>query len=162
MKNGYYFLYRLLGILVNMYAYVILLIFVMTLFSGGPGWIMIGVFLCVCLVIYSTLSGRFGILVLMLKKPIRFALKEWINVNAYISIVVYGILLLCFTFTLTHLGQVVDSQKQIAARLPEGSMTFTKTQIMAAAELWGVISLMVVGHCIWTLRLVRRFRDFFQ
>jgi hypothetical protein len=163
MKNGYYVLYRLLGILVNMYAYIILFIFIMGLFYGASSWIItIGVFISVCLVIYSTLSGRFGTLVLMLKRPIRFSLKEWITVNAYISITVYSLLLLSIVLLLSNWGQFVTVAKQHPELTTKNGMTMTMAQYMAVFEFFLAISLMVVAHCIWTLRLVRRFRDFFQ
>jgi hypothetical protein len=145
-----------------MYAYVSLLICVMGLLYAGMGAALLPSFIALCLVIYSTLSGRFGTLVLMLNQPIRHSLKDWIKVNAFVSIVAYGLTFMASAVLLGRpevFSQIIKQNPEI---LKQNGVTVTTAQFMAVFKLILVISLMILVHCIWTLRLVRRFRDFFQ
>ena len=90
MNKGLVALYRIVGILVSLYAYMTLFGSLVALFSAAQGPILVFTFIAACLVIYSVLSTMFGRTVLMMQQPIRAGLKDWIKINAYISLAAYA------------------------------------------------------------------------
>jgi hypothetical protein len=166
MNKGLVALYRISGILVSLFAYIALFICVWALFSGAPGPFLIVTFLAACLVIYSVLSAMFGRMVLMMQQPIRATLKDWIKINDYISLVVSA---LVFLGTLPYIGNpgaikaAIDTVvKQHPELMRNYETSITPTQLMAVFRGAFFLSLLITAHCIWTLKLVKKYRGFFK
>lgn len=164
MNKGWLIVYRIVGILISFYAYMFLFSCLGALFSGAQvPYLLILVFIAACLVIYSVLSNMFGRLVLAMKQPIRASLKDWIKINAMVSVVVYGLLLFCMLMLVTASGLVEQSLRQHPEMLQIApTVTLTTTQFWAFIKGFLILCLLISGHCIWTLVLVRRFREYFK
>lgn len=151
--------YRLLGILVNMIAYLLLFSSAAFFFGGGPGGsAAMGFFVGACMVIYSTLASLFARVVLTLRQPMRYALKDWIKANAYVAVIFYAFVL--FISLVLSLGG--PTTEQILKQHPEAVPAASIPVVMELLHLSLIISTIVCTHGIWTLVLVRRNKAYFQ
>ena len=151
--------YRLLGILVNMIAYLLLFSSAAFFFGGGPGGqAAMGFFVGACMVIYSTLASLFARVVLTLRQPMRYALKDWIKANAYVAVICYALVL--FVSLVLSLGG--PATVQVLKQHPEAIPSASIPAVMELMRLSLAISIVVCTHGIWTLILVRRNKAYFQ
>jgi hypothetical protein len=161
MNKSLVAVYRITGIIVSLFSYLLLFSGLTALFQvGAQGMVLLGVFLAACLVIYSILSGMFARLVLMLGQPIRYSLKDWIKVNAYVSILFSGLALISMVIVVSNPAQLQTLTQQYPAEMRPTPAQLTQALALLKGLL--VICALTFAHCIWTLRLVRKFREFFQ
>jgi hypothetical protein len=159
MKRGLVVLYKITGILVGLFSYLMLFSCLTALFAKGPqGIIVLCLFVAACMVIYSTLSSLFVRLVLAQKQPMRYSLKDWIKVNAYVSVLFNGLLLFSAVAVLANPSSVA----QLLKEHPESIAPYTIDQFWSLIRGLLVVAALVCIHCVWTLRLVKRFRDYFK
>lgn len=159
MKKGTIMAYRLLGILVNMIAYLVLFSSAAYFFGGGPGGeAAMFFFVGACMVIYSTLSSLFARVVLTLRQPMRYALKDWIKANAYVALICY--LLMFFASLVLSAGGA--GTEQVLKQHPEAMRGISVATFMGLVHLLLVMSIIVCTHGIWTLILVKRNKAYFQ
>ena len=148
--------YRLLGILVNMIAYLLLFSSTAFFFGGGPGGEAAMLFFVgACMVIYTTLASLFARVVLTLRQPMRYALKDWIKANAYVAVICYTLAL----FASLNVSLGGPGAGQVLKQRPPGISIPAMMELM---HLSLVISILICTHGIWTLILVRRNKAYFQ
>ena len=161
MNKSLVAVYRITGIIVSLFSYLLLFSALTAFFQiGMQGMILLGVFFAASMVIYSILSGMFARLVLMLGQPIRYSLKDWIKVNAYVTLLFTGLGLISMTIVVSNPARLNTLMQQYPADMrPTPAMM---TQALAFLKGLLVVCALTFVHCIWTLRLVRKFREFFQ
>jgi hypothetical protein len=159
MKRGLLILYRSMGILISLIAYMMLFFVLSAFFEIGlQGLVLIPLFIAACLVIYSVLTGMFSRMVLMLQQPIRYSLKDWIKVNAYVSVIYTGLSMIASAVLLGNQSLLKTIyQQQVGA-----ASAITEAQLRSFLTANLIITSIIFIHCIWTLRLVKRFREYFK
>jgi hypothetical protein len=169
MKKGTYFTYRFLGTFVALMAYMGFFSFIVRLF-GGPlrSRLMLYIFVSGCMVIYSILSRLFSQVVLKEGKPLRKSLMEWIIANATVVIagLAYAIYVTQAKLTSPAFARPIleNFNKSLAekhlsnAYPPEFGHTMLVVSVMFVCTIIGI----GIIHAVWTLFLVKRYKDYFQ
>ncbi|TDX00401.1 hypothetical protein [Dinghuibacter silviterrae] len=165
MKKGTFFTYRFLGTFVSLMAYMAFFASVIRLFGVElHPKLMIYLFASGCMVIYSVLSRLFSQIVLKEGKPLRRSLKEWLIANA--AVLIAGIL-----YGLARMHSVFLSQPMVdrfSKTIADAHMTsqyppaVIHTELELSFVFFAVIVSVGIVHAIWTLFLVRRYKDYFQ
>jgi len=159
MKKGLFIAYRLIGTLISLMAYMFLFFVLAAIFEKGLQNILIlSLFLAACLVIYSALNGMFSRMVLLLQQPIRRSLKDWIKVNAYVWVIYSGLSIICCLVLVAN----PSIFRMISQQQPGIFGTITEQQLRSLMIGNLILMSIVLTHCIWTLRLVKRFGEYFQ
>ncbi len=162
MSHSYRIIYRILGILTSLLAYLFLAVMASLFFSAGFNpEILMPLFISICLVIYSSLSRLFFTMVIVQGKPLRLRLRDWIKANAIVSIIAVGfsflnILVVLISRDLQNqlLTQLRTMAKTMAANNKEyegAYNNFTNTTIIELGLFFVFIFGIILTHCIWTL-----------
>jgi hypothetical protein len=153
--------YRIIGIFVSLFSYLLLFLFLVAFFQVGvQGMMLLGLFLTACMVLYSVLSGMFARLVLIMGQPMRYSLKDWIKVNTIVSLIFSCLAVISISSALASPAQINLIIQQYPPEMrPNEAM---KSELLSVLKGILVICALTAVHCVWTLRLVRRYREYFK
>jgi hypothetical protein len=159
-KTAFNALYRIIGIVVSLFSYLLIFASLSALLTIGPQtMVLLGLFISASMVIYSVLSNRFARSVLVLAQPLRYALKDWIKVNDYVTLVFCAISLASSLSVVVNPSQI----QTILNQYPENVRPAVSVeQLKAVMGGLLVVSGLTLVHSIWTLSLVRRYKEFFK
>jgi hypothetical protein len=169
MSNNQRIIFRIAGFLLSFMGYMLLITAFGLVFGVEVSGITLGIlFLSACVVIYSTLSRFFFQVVIVNDRPMKYSLKDWIKINAYITSAWLAIATLGGIAVLAMpslLDKSVSDMLAAAAAQPGGA-TVTAAQGRSLFRVSDIISLILsvsgLVHCIWTLRLVKKYKAYFQ
>jgi hypothetical protein len=178
MSNNQRIIFRIAGFLLSFMGYMLLITAFGLVFGVEVSGITLGIlFLSACVVIYSTLSRFFFQVVIVNDRPMKYSLKDWIKINAYITsawlaiATLGGIAVLAMPSLLAVLAMPSLLNKSVsdmlaAAAAQPGGATVTAAQGRSLFRVSDIISLILsvsgLVHCIWTLRLVKKYKAYFQ
>jgi hypothetical protein len=167
MSKGFFILYRVFGAIMNLLSYLTLFLYISLLFEVGlQQELLAPLFVSACMVIYTTLSRLFSLSVLKNGKPMRRTLKDWIIANAVVSVLALGFTMFKILALLTSQSQInallAPYNAQLSSMYPGKSTPVMANMVVEAGVILLVILFMALTHCIWTLFLVRRNKDYFQ
>jgi hypothetical protein len=158
MSKGWVTAYRLIGIVVSLFSYLFLFAGIAGLLKIGlDGIVLLVLFISASMVIYSILTNMFSRLVLMLGQPMRHALKDWIKVNTYVTLIFCGLCLISGLPLLFVPGQIALMLQQYPPDIRPSA-----DQMRSLVEGLMVFAVLGFIHTIWTLRLVRRYHSVFK
>jgi hypothetical protein len=169
MSKGVFFTYRFLGTFVSLIAYIAFFRALFILYSFGlSGSLALQLFVSACMIIYSVLSRLFSQVILKEGKPLRRSLKEWVIANAVVLIagVVYGIYRWA-TQVLSPESQrsTMDVLAKFYADKPVKNVytpEMVHSMAVMAVCMGAVIFSAGIVHAVWTLFLVKRYKNYFQ
>jgi hypothetical protein len=166
MSNNQRIIFRIAGFLLSFMGYMLLITAFGLVFGVEVSGITLGIlFLSACVVIYSTFFFQ---VVIVNDRPMKYSLKDWIKINAYITSAWLAIATLGGIAVLAMpslLDKSVSDMLAAAAAQPGGA-TVTAAQGRSLFRVSDIISLILsvsgLVHCIWTLRLVKKYKAYFQ
>jgi hypothetical protein len=168
MSRPWRIIYRVLGFFLAFCAYTGLLFSFAALFeSGFDGNLMVSLFGAVCMVIYSGLARWFFQMAVIRNQAIKYQLKDWLIVNAIatIAIFLYNIYstdtLLHSPANLTKIAELIQTQE--AQNGTKGARHVSVEEFINGVETLSAMFVSVlIAHCVWTLRLVKKYKAYFQ
>jgi hypothetical protein len=151
----------LLPIAVILGVFVIISIFI----SLANPALLIGTFMLACIVLYVFTSFRFLMRGVTEQQPCKPSLREWIKVNAYVSIV-FCVMSLFQTIALlaqpSLITNVLSQQPELEAQLPENTSTDFLIRVMKITLYFTLaLSVILLLHIILTFRLLKQFKHIF-
>ena len=146
--------YRILGVFNNFIA--VLFLFSVIVNFGAVGFyppLLLPLFIAFSILIYTNLSAVFARQVLLDRKPLKHRLKDWIKVNAYVTLIysAFQFALLLIALLGTTLIEKLGSNFGVPAGTIRGMVIF----LMGS-------SILFIVHVILTFRYLRSFKDYFQ
>lgn len=161
MRKNLVLIYRIAGIIVSLVAYLVFFFALAIFFQVGfQGEVAIGVFMSGSMVIYSLLTGIFGRMVLLQGLSIRHSLRDWINVNAYVTLIFMGLCLYRIVRIAINPSPLKDLFDKLSTQMQVPAGTFEQALVMMKGV--SVICIIALVHSLWTLSLVRRYKEFFK
>ncbi|GAA4304105.1 hypothetical protein [Compostibacter hankyongensis] len=153
-RSGGFWTYRILGIFNNFIA-VLFLFGVMVNFgiAGFQPSLLLPLFIAFSILLYTNLSVVFARQVLQARKYLRTRLKDWIRVNAYVTLIysVFQFLLLLVVLTGSNVLETMGERLGMSVGTVRGVALFC----MASSVLLGV-------HVVLSFRYLRRYGAYFQ
>jgi hypothetical protein len=151
----------LLPIAVILGVFVIVSIFI----SLTNPTLLIGTFMLACIVLYVFTSFRFLMRGITDRQPCKPSLREWIKVNAYVSIV-FCVMSLFQTIALlaqpSLITNVLSQQPELEAQLPANtSMDFLIRVMKITLYFTLALSVILLLHIVLTFRLLKQFKHIF-
>lgn len=146
-----------MGAFTSLMSYVLFLTqLVFFLSTGLQPAILIVVFVTFCAAAYSFTSNMFREKVLVRQEFLAYKWKEWIKANGVVGlifciIIVIGVSIFWFGF-----------RPQGMAVPPEMEAAFKQSRTKVVFIIHFVYALCLATHIIWTFRLLRKNKDFFQ
>lgn len=168
MSNNQRIIYRIAGFLLSFIGYMALISSFGMIFGAEVSGLTLGLlFVSACIVIYSTLSRFFFHSAIVNNRPMKYSIKDWIKINAYITIVVLIIAVLGGVALLTIpsiLDQVMATMQTAATQAGGAAGNVSQSRnFYRTFEVFNIIiSVSGLVHCIWTLRLVKKYKAYFQ
>lgn len=153
-KKKKYLFYRILGSVDNLIA--ILILFSILIFFAAMGFnpkLLLVVFMALCMLLYTNLTAVFARYVMVKGNFLRYRLKDWIKVNAVVTILFAGIVTGILTWRLVDQDMLheVSAMSQVPERFLKASML----TLMGCMALLGI-------HVIMTFRYLRQFSHHFK
>lgn len=152
-KKQYWF-YRILGIVDNFISILFLFsVLVNFVAMGFHPYLLFYVFVAFSVLVYTNLTAVFARHVMVRGNFLRLRLRDWIRVNAFVTIIFSGFMTLMLTIVLLKPAYVEAISEQVsfpAASIRHGMMA-----------LWVCMVLLAI-HVIMTFRYLRLFRDAFR
>ncbi len=140
---------------------------IMVLILVGPAFanpsLLIVLFMVACVAIYTFTSFNFLLQGVDKNKRLNPSARDWIKVNAIVTIV-FAILMLLSSYTLfTQPGLVSDTLDQVRTQYPSADITeeglIKSVQSMMLA--FGIYSLLLLVHIFITFRLLKQLNFIF-
>ncbi|HVX49430.1 MAG TPA: hypothetical protein VHB48_04705 [Chitinophagaceae bacterium] len=166
MKPNFAF-YRLITfILLPIAGYIALnLLFILPSALANPS-LLLPVFIYFAVAMYTFASFIFFVKGVQAGKPMKASLKDWIKVNAYVSII---FALFAILATLTYLGSpqlqkiVADNFDKFKTAMGQQSIDESKFLLFLKRSLifLAVYSAVLVTHIIITLRIIKKYAGLF-
>jgi|GEM_PF-3586889 hypothetical protein len=153
-KKKKYLFYRILGSIDNLIA--ILLLFSMLIFFAAMGFsprLLLPVFMGLCMLLYTNLAAVFARYVMVKGNFLRYRLKDWIKVNAVVTLLFAGIVTGILTWRL--IDQDMLHQVSTSTQVPE---QFLKASMLTLMGCMGLLAI----HVIMTFRYLRQFHHHFK
>jgi hypothetical protein len=153
-KKKMYLGYRILGTVDNVIA--ILFLFALLINFAAMGFnasLLLPVFISLSILLYTNLTAVFARYVMVRGLFLRYRLKDWIKVNAYVTIIYAAFVILVMLWALlegTTLQRVSSSMG-----VPENLMH------NAILILMGCMALLII-HVVLTFRYLKEFADSFK
>lgn len=167
MNKRLILIYQIIGAALNVFAYVAFFSFVAVSFMMGLRLMILGpLFVAACLVIYTVLSRLFMHVVVKEQRPMRRSHKEWIVANAVV--VALGLGYAAFAFILALSDKAIteavlgELNRSAAGAGDKSTPQITYNSLVAISVSLSIVFLLGVVHSIWTLFLVKRYKDSFQ
>jgi len=128
---------------------------------------LILVFAMACIVIYSFASFKFLKLGIEREQPQTNKLKDWIKVNAYVSLLMFSLIFLNAVSILvsndaTLIGFVDEFLQQQSGLPPEFNSQFVLKMMRTASYFLFVIGAVGILHIRMTLKLVKEYDYLFE
>lgn len=155
-----YWPYRILGIVDNFIAVLFLfLVLINFAASGFQASLLLYVFISLAVLIYTNLAAVFARHVMVRKNFLRPKLKDWIKVNAIVTILYACITLAMLIWLMingTQIQKVIDNYtKEVPAEM-------MKNAIYGAIYFSIVCMGLLIIHVIMTFRYLRQYKDHFR
>jgi hypothetical protein len=150
----HYWPYRLLSIFDNFIA--VLFLFSVMVNFGAVGFyppLLLPLFIALSILVYTNLSAVFARQVLQSRRPLRSKLKDWIKVNAYVTLV-YAVFQFVVISVALISGTLIEKVSDTFG-LPAGTLRGMMIFLMLCSAGF-------VVHVIMTLRYLKQYRSFFQ
>lgn len=167
MSKGWYTTHRVIGSIMNVIGYFCLFMTVALIFELGIDKnLLLYLFVAVCMVIYCVLSRMMLHVVIREQKPMRRPLKDWIIVNAFGMIAGFVYLIVQNFVQLSDKAYVrytLDRSNEFTQKmLGSAAPPATYGALVNAAVFQSCIICIGIAHAVWTLFLVKRYKDSFQ
>lgn len=166
-------LYKVLTFLLQPVGYILLMMCVSSLVMSGfnPQFLLVGA-AGICVFIYLFLSFRFVAKTLVAHQPVRAKLKDWIKVNAYVTLLqalfmLFLVAMMLYVVpketlepTYKTIYEMVQSQQPGGEGL--GSFdTFVKS-MQRMFGVVGIVEMVLLVHVVMTLRLLKQYKEYFS
>ena len=128
--------------------------------------LMLSLAISACMVIYSVLSRLFTVSVFRTQRPLRPSLKDWINVNAIA--VTAGMAYSLYSLWAKILDPVLVKKllDALNAQMNEAyggkAAPATAGMLDSVAVFFSALLLGAIAHCVWTLFLVKKYKEYFK
>lgn len=149
-----YLFYRLLGSIDNFIA--IFFLFVMLLNFATMGFntmLLLPLFVSVSILLYTNFAAVFARHVMVKGNFMRYKIKEWIKVNAYVTIIYAGLVMLVILWSLTE-GTAIHTLSE--------NLQIPVTVIHELLLVILVCMALLATHVIMTFRYIKQFGDHFR
>jgi hypothetical protein len=149
-----YLAYRILGNIDNFIA--ILFLFALLVNFAATGFnmsLLLPVFISFSILLYTNLTAVFARYVMVKGNFLRFKLKEWIKVNAYVTIIYASFVILIMTWGLLEKTSLQKVSSTMG--VPENLLHNAIFILMACMVL-------LIVHVVLTFQYLKQFRDSFR
>lgn len=153
-KKNQYWVYRLLGIVDTFIA--VLFLFVVLINFAAMGFVtslLLPVFISLSVLLYVNLATVFARYVMVKGNFLRASLKEWIKVNAYVTIIYAVVVMLILSWKLND--QHFLKQVSATVDVPQNLLVNVCVFFIVCMGLLAV-------HVLMTFRYLKQFRDHFK
>jgi hypothetical protein len=155
-----YWPYRILGIIDNFIAVLFLfLVLINFAASGFQPSLLLYVFISLAVLIYTNLSAVFARHVMVRKNLLRPKLKDWIKVNAIVTILYACITLAMLIWLMMNGTQIQNVIDNYSKEVPAEMM---KNAIHGAIYFFIVCMCLLIIHVIMTFRYLKQYKDHFR
>lgn len=149
-----YLFYRILGSIDNFIA--IFFLFVMLLNFAAMGFntaLLLPLFISLSILLYTNFAAVFARHVMVKGNFLRYKIKEWIKVNAYVTIIYAILVIVLISWSLAD-GTVIEKLTE-TVQVPAS----TVHQLMVIIL---VCMLLLAVHVVMTFRYLKQFQDRFR
>lgn len=149
-----YLFYRILGSIDNFIA--IFFLFVMLLNFAAMGFntaLLLPLFISLSILLYTNFAAVFARHVMVKGNFLRHKIKEWIKVNAYVTIIYAVLVILLISWSLAE-GGVIEKLSE-TVQVPGSTIHQLMFVIMFCMVLLAV-------HVVMTFRYLKQFQDHFR
>lgn len=146
--------YRILGSIDNFIA--ILFLFIMLLNFAAMGFntmLLLPLFIAISILLYTNFSALFARHIMVRGNFLRYKIKDWIKVNAYVTII-YALLVILLTIWSLMEGSVVKNLSD-TLQVPASMIHQLLFVILLCMALLAI-------HVIMTFRYLKVFNDYFR
>ena len=150
--------YRILSFVVNFFCLLIALEILMSfpVIFSNPSFLL-PFFLMVALILYGWFSNIYFKRVYVLKTAVTKKLKDWVQVNAIVTLL-FCLILAAETIVIYQKPQLfLDALKNFS-----GSYPLTADIVKQTMLLLSIFALIILAHVIWTLALIRKNRHLIE
>lgn len=153
-RQKQYWTYRIIGS-INIFVaiFFLFLIFLGFLGIGFNRKLVFASFIWICVLIYTTLSVVFARYVMAEGNFIRPKLKEWIKVNAFVTVIFATIVLISFSLSLIETAVIQQVSKKISVPV---NWLYNSIFIFI-----GCMALLIV-HVLLTFHYLKQFNSHFR
>lgn len=153
-KKKKYLFYRILGSIDNLIA-ILLLFSILILFAamGFNPKLLLPVFMALCMLLYTNLTAVFARYVMVKGNFLRTRLKDWIKVNAMVTLLFAGVVIGILSWRL--IDQQMLREVSASSQVPEKFLKASMWALMGCMGLLGV-------HVLMTFRYLKQFNPYFQ
>jgi len=152
--------YILLPVAALFGVFTLLLLFVAL--ANPP--MLLPLFVVACVVIYIITSFKFLNKGIMQNKECKPGLRDWIKVNAYVSIV-FATLMLIQTIAVVQNPELMSKALDDTLAMQPANQPFSKNMLMKMVTgimyFFGVVSLLLLIHIFTTFRLLKQYNHLF-
>jgi hypothetical protein len=153
-KKKKYWAYRILGNIDNFIA--ILFLFAIMVNFAAMGFnlsLLLPVFISFSVLLYTNLSAVFARYVMVKGNFLRYRLKDWIKVNAYVT-VIYAAFMIC-----AMLWALIDNT---SIQRISSTMDVPENLLQNAIYILMICMILLIIHVILTFHYLKEFNDHFR
>lgn len=164
MKNerplNQYWPYRILGIIDNFIAILFLFMILVNFAAMGfNSTLLLYLFISLAVLIYTNLTAVFARHVMVRGNYIRMKIKDWIKVNAFVTILFAGITSATMVWALLNDAFIEKVISNYATEVPGDTL---RSMLYGIIFFLLICMVLLVVHVIMTFRYLRRFDDRFK
>ncbi len=160
-----YAFYRILGFIDNFLAIFFLFVVLMSfLASGLQPSLLLYLFVFLCILIYTNLTAVFARHVMARGQYLRARLKDWIKVNAIVTLLFSGIMIAALIYVLPN-EQFFDKLTEMYAGVEGMTEEMMQQLVPTLRMILGFLVIcmfLFIVHVIMTFRYLRQFADRFR
>lgn len=149
-----YYFYRILGAVDNFIAIFFLFIMLLNFAAMGLNtMLLLPLFVSISILLYTNFTAVFARHIMVKGNYLRYRIKEWIKVNAYVTIIYAILVVLLITWSLTE-GSAIKTLSE-NMDIPAGIIHQMMFVILCCMVLLAV-------HVVMTFRYLKQFNDHFR